>query len=215
MLKIILLIIYIATILAVIFIERKNPTEAMLWVLVMVCIPYLGVLLYLVFGSTTAIKLTSVVRRKRLSKRLPAANAPQDLLTGQNFSDEDLQVMQFNANYNNSPVTCYDDYKLFINGESHYRALFADIKEAKESIYVLFYTIHHDVMRLYSQSVHTAKDVPTSYRRRRKGSACKTVSYPLPQPPQNRYDRPQNRIYRRHEYRQTVCKSCRKEKPMA
>ena len=65
MLKIILLIIYIATILAVIFIERKNPTEAMLWVLVMVCIPYLGVLLYLVFGSTTAIKLTSVVRRKR------------------------------------------------------------------------------------------------------------------------------------------------------
>lgn len=146
MLKIILLIIYIATILAVIFIERKNPTEAMLWVLVMVCIPYLGVLLYLVFGSTTAIKLTSVVRRKRLSKRLPAANAPQDLLTGQNFSDEDLQVMQFNANYNNSPVTCYDDYKLFINGESHYRALFADIKEAKESIYVLFYTIHHDVM---------------------------------------------------------------------
>lgn len=237
MLKIILLIIYIATILAVIFIERKNPTEAMLWVLVMVCIPYLGVLLYLVFGSTTAIKLTSVVRRKRLSKRLPAANAPQDLLTGQNFSDEDLQVMQFNANYNNSPVTRYDDYKLFINGESHYRALFADIKEAKESIYVLFYTIHHDVMgealvealtkkskgrryshgnvRLYSQSVHTAKDVPTSYRRRRKGSACKTVSYPLPQPPQNRYDRPQNRIYRRHEYRQTVCKSCRKEKPMA
>lgn len=146
MLKIILLIIYIATILAVIFIERKKPTEAMLWVLVMVCIPYLGVLLYLVFGSTTAIKLTSVVRRKRLSKRLPAANAPQDLLTGQNFSDEDLQVMQFNANYNNSPVTCYDDYKLFINGESHYRALFADIKEAKESIYVLFYTIHHDVM---------------------------------------------------------------------
>lgn len=73
MLKIILLIIYIATILAVIFIERKNPTEAMLWVLVMVYIPYLGVLLYLVFGSTTAIKLTSVVRRKRLSKRLPAA----------------------------------------------------------------------------------------------------------------------------------------------
>ena len=42
MLKIILLIIYIAAILAVIFIERKNPTEAMLWALVMVCIPYLG-----------------------------------------------------------------------------------------------------------------------------------------------------------------------------
>lgn len=99
MLKVILLIIYIATILAVIFVERKNPTEAMLWVLVMVCIPYGGMLLYLIFGSTTAIKLTSVLRRKRLSKRLPAAKAPEDLLRGQRFSDEDLQVMQFNSNY--------------------------------------------------------------------------------------------------------------------
>lgn len=146
MLNMILLIFYIAAILAVIFLERKNPTEALLWVLVMVCIPYAGVLLYLVFGSTTAIKLTSVFRRKRLSKRLPAAKAPQDLLTGQQLSDEDLQVMQFNANYNNSPVTCYDDYQLFITGEAHYRALFQDIKEAKDCIYVLFYTIHHDVM---------------------------------------------------------------------
>lgn len=54
--------------------------------------------------------------------------------------------MQFNANYNNSPVTCYDDYQLFITGEAHYRALFQDIKEANDCIYVLFYTIHHDVM---------------------------------------------------------------------
>lgn len=146
MLKIILLILYIATILAVIFWERKNPTEAMLWVLVMVCIPYAGMLLYLIFGSTTAIKLTSVFRRKRLSRRLPAAEKPRDLLTGQKFSEENLQVMQFNANYNNSPVTCYDDHQVFITGEAHYRALFQDIKEAKENIYVLFYTIHHDVM---------------------------------------------------------------------
>ena len=157
MLKIILFIIYIATILAVIFWERKNPTEAMLWVFVMVCLPYAGMVLYLVFGSTTAIKLTSVFRRRRLSRRLPAAKEPQDLLTGQKFSEEDLQVMQFNANYNNSPVTCYDDHHLFIDGESHYRALFRDIKDAKENIYVLFYTIHHDVMSDFIANLSTPR----------------------------------------------------------
>lgn len=146
MLDLILLGLYIAPILAVLFLERKNPTEALLWVLVMVCIPYLGILLYLVFGSTLAIKLTAAFRRQRLSKRLPVAKAPQDLLTGQQFSEEDLQVMQFNANYNHSPVTCYEDYQLFTAGEPHYRALFQDIQQAKESIYVLFYTIHPDVM---------------------------------------------------------------------
>lgn len=146
MLKVILLIIYIVTILAVIFVERKNPTEAMLWVIVMVCLPYAGVLLYLIFGSTMAIKLTSVFRRRRLSQRISTVMKAENFVADQRISEEDIQVMQFNTNYNNSPVTCYDDYQLFINGETHYRALFQDLKEAKENIYVLFYTIHNDVM---------------------------------------------------------------------
>lgn len=146
MLQAILVFLYLASIFAVIFVERKNPTEALLWVIIMVCLPYLGVLLYLVFGSTTSIKLTSFLRRKRLRKRLPAAKAPQDLLSGQQFSEEDLQVIKFNTNYNNSPVTCYDDYQIFTSGETHYQALFQDLAEAKECIYILFYTIHHDVM---------------------------------------------------------------------
>lgn len=124
MLNLILLLIYVSTILAVIFLERKNPTEALLWVLVMVCMPFFGVLLYLIFGSTTAIKLTAALRRKRMSQRLPAARAPEDLLAGQQFSEEDLQVIQFNSTYNNSPVTCYDDYHLYTSGEAHYQALF-------------------------------------------------------------------------------------------
>ena len=56
MLNLILLLIYVSTILAVIFLERKNPTEALLWVLVMVCMPFFGVLLYLIFGSTSAFR---------------------------------------------------------------------------------------------------------------------------------------------------------------
>lgn len=41
-------------ILTVIFIERKSPTEALLWVFIMICLPYAGTILYLVFGSTAA-----------------------------------------------------------------------------------------------------------------------------------------------------------------
>ena len=146
MLQFILITVYLLSIVAVIFFERKNPTEALLWVLVMVCLPYVGLALYLVFGSTVAIKLTSLNRYRRLHKRLPEAAEPQDFLTGQQFSEEDLQVIRFNTTYNESPVTCYQDYQIFTSGESHYRALFQDIQNARECIYVLFYTIHHDVM---------------------------------------------------------------------
>lgn len=54
--------------------------------------------------------------------------------------------MRFNATYNNSKITCYDSAELFTTGESHYRALFQDIREAKECIYIEFYTIQHDLM---------------------------------------------------------------------
>ena len=64
----ILTIIYLAMILAVLLLERKNPTEAMLWVIILICLPYLGMVLYLIFGDTMAIKLTSYIRKKRLSK---------------------------------------------------------------------------------------------------------------------------------------------------
>ena len=61
--KWILLLIYLMMILGVIFLERKQPTEALLWVVVLVCLPYLGAVVYLVFGSTMAIKLTAYLRK--------------------------------------------------------------------------------------------------------------------------------------------------------
>ena len=140
----VLLILYISLILAVIFLERKTPVEALLWVLVLVCLPYVGVVLYLVFGSTMAIKLTTYVRKRRLQKLQPASAPPTADLTGMPLSDEDQPVVHFHAAYNDSELTSYTDAQLFITGESHYRQLFADIRAAKRCIHVEFYTIHHD-----------------------------------------------------------------------
>lgn len=141
------LLIYLALIFAVIFLERKRPTEAVLWVLVLICIPYAGVVLYLVFGNTMSIKLTSCIRKKRLQKRYPDFyRNPGAELEDMELSDEDAQVMRFNSTYNRSVITSYEDLRIYTSGESHYRQLFFDIIHAKKCIYVEFYTIHHDVM---------------------------------------------------------------------
>lgn len=143
--KLLLFLIYIFMIVAVIFIERKTPTEALLWVLILTCMPYLGALLYLIFGSTLNIKLTAYTRKKRLQNQAPNI-AVETVGTADQFevSEEDLQVMRFNERYNQGEVTCYDEAEVYITGESHYRQLFADIKAAKRAIYVEFYTIHND-----------------------------------------------------------------------
>ena len=147
MIKTILAIIYIVTILAIIFVERKSPTEAMLWVLVVVCLPYVGLILYLVFGSTAAIKITAAVRGRRLDKRLDVIPLVHKTpVSDETVSDEDREVIRFNSVYNKSELTSYQSIDLLPDGESHYRKLFADIQEARECIYIEFYTIHHDLM---------------------------------------------------------------------
>lgn len=140
-------IIYIAMILAVILLERKNPTEALFWVIILVCLPYAGMILYLIFGDTMSIKLTAYIRKKRLAKFKPEIYKPSEE-NGfyDELSEEDIEVIKFNNNYNNSELTSYDDIQIFITGESHYRKLFEDIKNAKECLYIEFYTIHNDVM---------------------------------------------------------------------
>ena len=116
MLHLILLGIYILLILMVIFVERKRPTEALLWVVIMICLPYVGTILYLIFGSTVAIKLTSVIRRKKL-KAQPDMVDHIPNISGEEtqLSDSDRQVIQFNTVYNASELTCYNSADFYIN----------------------------------------------------------------------------------------------------
>ena len=141
MIQWILLFIYILSILSVIFIERKNPTEAILWVFVMICLPYVGTILYFIFGNTTLIKWIYTTRKKRLSQ---IHTDPMPKTTIGNLSSEDEQVMHFNYVYNQSAITHYKTIQTYIDGKSHYEQLFKDIEQAKENIYVEFYTIHND-----------------------------------------------------------------------
>lgn len=121
MLHLVLFIVYISLILMVVFVERKRPTEALLWVVIMIFLPYFGTILYLVFGSTVAIKLTAIIRKKKLKAQpynvelLPSASAAESQL-----SEADLQVVRFNTVYNASVLTCYNKAE--------------------------FYTIHHDMV---------------------------------------------------------------------
>lgn len=141
------MLLYLVLVLGVIFLERKNPQEALLWVLVLLCIPYVGALLYLIFGSTIMLKISDLVRRRRmagLNRRsamdefsFPAEDQP-------GLSESDAQVIRFNYNYNGSPLTRCRNAEFLTSGAAHYERLFADIASAKESIHMEFYTIHND-----------------------------------------------------------------------
>ncbi len=143
MLKFFFILLYVLTILSVIFFERKQPNEALMWVLIVSCVPYVGLLFYLAFGSTSAIKTTRYFRSKRLQANLPplesCAERHIDTMGG-----IDADVARFNYHYNDAPLCVYDQAAFYTSGKIHYEQLFADIRSARESVYLEFYTIQND-----------------------------------------------------------------------
>lgn len=145
--NVILPILYTLTILGIIFVERKSPTEAMMWALIVACLPYVGLILYLIFGSTVAIKVSAALRGRKLRRQLDLMPEKHSLpVSDEQLSDEDMEVISFNNTYNGCELTSYSDLELLPKGTAHYKRLFNDIENARECIYIEFYTIHHDLV---------------------------------------------------------------------
>lgn len=143
-----LFIIWILLIISVIFLENKNPAEAVFWVVVIVCLPYAGVVIYLLFGNTVSIKLSNLVRKRRFTSQWRKI-AYDSLRFYQSepsaeLSNLDAKVIRFNRSYNDCRLTSCDEHVFYTNGLSHYRQLFEDIENAQDSIHIMFYTIHND-----------------------------------------------------------------------
>ena len=144
MFKLVMFLIYILLILTVLFMERKKPTEAVLWVLVLICIPYVGILLYIIFGSTISIKMTAFFRRNRLKEKEHLLDISENIISDSELSEEDMQVIHFNNVYNKCDLTSYNDISIYTDGVSHYEQLFEDIQNAQSCIFIEYYTIHND-----------------------------------------------------------------------
>lgn len=145
---IILNLIWILFIVSVIFLENKNPGEALFWTVIIVCTRYVGIVLYMLFGSTLSIKLTMFVRKQRFTTawRAHAYNSVSSAKTqdAESFSRVSSQVIGFNSSYNDSRLTACSSHTFYTDGIAHYEQLFKDISEATENIHILFYTIHND-----------------------------------------------------------------------
>lgn len=139
-------------ILTVIFMERKKPGEALLWVLLIWLSPVIGSILYLMFGYTIGIKLTNRLRSGKISLQYKAKIKQQIDEHVPNkkalLEDVDDEVANENALFNltcsESLLTEWNDVDIITDGQSKYAKLLTDIEMAKESIHMAYYGFHND-----------------------------------------------------------------------
>ena len=136
--------------LTVVFVERKNPTATIAWLMALLLIPILGFLLYLVFGQSFyrdrmfRIKkeddeaLTNIIesQKKDLFRR--------DVPLSDSVTDSYKRMMLMLLESNMAAVTTNNRVRVFVDGNDKFAALLEAIKGAKDHIHMEYYILKDD-----------------------------------------------------------------------
>ncbi|HMR17893.1 MAG TPA: cardiolipin synthase [Sphingobacterium sp.] len=148
-----LIILYVGVISAIL-IENRNPTKTVAWILVIIFIPFLGLVFYYFFGQ----KFVKVQKLKRINKeqtvRLQHQWETLDPIMESFIEDihgkiGDLsKVFRWMKNERLSSPTLENGVKLLINGEGKFGSLKQDLLAAKHSIHMEYYIFNPDTIGL-------------------------------------------------------------------
>ncbi len=144
-----LAILYIGVISAIL-IENRNPTKTIAWILVIIFLPFIGLILYYFFGQ----KFVKVQKIKKINKQQALRLEKQwELLDPlmESFIEDiheeigDLsKVFRLMKRERLSSPTLNNDVRLLINGEEKFAALKEDLRAAKHSIHMEYYIFQPD-----------------------------------------------------------------------
>jgi cardiolipin synthase len=134
----------------IIFLERKDPTATLAWLLVLLLFPGVGFILYLFLSQNFS-------RKKLFRMKANAQRTFGDFLNTQQedfnsgklvFKDRKMEahkdVIKMNLFRNQSFFTQNNDVKIFTDGKEKFDELFRCIEDAKESVHVQYYIIKYD-----------------------------------------------------------------------
>lgn len=144
-LLLILEIIYAFTIISVIIVvisENKDPLKTLSWVMVLIFLPFVGLVWYLVFGQ-------DFTKRQVITKRMynKLKQRPLDEIgTLETFAypKEQANLIRLLKNIDNTPLLGGNDVSFFTNAMDKYEKMLDDIENAKHHIHVEYYIFADD-----------------------------------------------------------------------
>ncbi|KAF5069408.1 Major cardiolipin synthase ClsA [anaerobic digester metagenome] len=145
-----LLVFNLSAVIAIVFVERRNPTAALAWLAVLILIPYLGFILYLLFGrhlyserrfclkGMNDQQVLSRVRRQRRAldeRRIAFSDAGSERFRPlmRLLLAEDRSMI-----YTRSRIG-YED-----RGEVHFAEMLGEIRKAHHHVHMEYYIIRND-----------------------------------------------------------------------
>lgn len=119
-----------------IVLQKREPVATLSWLLGLALLPYLGFLIYHVFGPQK-------IRRQRLRRESSRARLPQEPDGFSGHSDAAELAALAHAASGLAPTSA-TDARLLIDGGATYDALLADVAGARAHVHLEYYIFHPD-----------------------------------------------------------------------
>ena len=145
----------VVTIAILIILENRNPVKSISWILVLVLLPFAGIIIYLFFGQEY--RKTKMFSRKGLQDLEKLRNLTLEQLDNlpKNHSliDEKLyskkKLINLMLTNSNALLTSDNQVKVLANGEETFPEIFNVIENAKHHIHLEYYIIEDDKIGNY------------------------------------------------------------------
>lgn len=151
-------VLYLVTVIFVAFLiilENRNPEKTISWVLVLILLPFIGIVIYLFFGQEyRKTKMYSRKGLKDLEKLRNLTMEQLDNLPGNSvqFSDKlqsKKRLMNLMLSNSNAILTNDNEVEVLRNGEETFPEIFRTIEQAKRHIHLEYYIIENDKIGNY------------------------------------------------------------------
>jgi cardiolipin synthase A/B len=128
---------------AIMTFEEKNLNSSLIWLFITLFLPFVGFLIYYIFGNTSKLKMLSKkYSLKYMEKKYTdMINKLKNKLESNLDINSNKEIINISNNNFMGIVTRNTDIKTFYNAKDKFKSLFEDIKNAKKNIYIEYYTL--------------------------------------------------------------------------
>lgn len=135
----------------VVVLDNRNPLKTISWVVVLIFLPYIGLILYMFFGQSY--RKQKIISRKSIKS---IENNPAYLyeeLNPAQYPEECVGLIELLRKNNLHPVFSGNEVKLFTSGKQLFESMIEDMMNAKKHIHIEYYIIEDKKLGYMIQQV--------------------------------------------------------------
>ena len=137
-----LYLIYAITIIGtiiVVILENRNPVKSIAWIVVLISLPFVGLIFYLFFGQD--FRRHRMISRKSKRKLRKGDFYPAVEISKLNLSEDSKQLIRLCSSMGQMTFYPDNEVEIFISGKEKFERLIQDINRARKYIHIQYYIL--------------------------------------------------------------------------